>query len=145
MLQQQVQRGGVVEIERAVDRVAPGDASAVLQQQARARRILQRVVKRFVVIGIGAGFEQQSGQRRVVVASGGAVERRQWIALVGLASRDAGGQRLSMLLVGVGAGREQQLRAPMQAIAKLRHAQQARMRDGEKRRQSQRAARPIEP
>ena len=58
MLQQQFQRGVVIEIDRAVDRIALCDAGAVLQQQARARRILQRVIKRFAVIGVRAGFEQ---------------------------------------------------------------------------------------
>jgi hypothetical protein len=43
------------------------------------------------------------------------------------------------VLVDVGTRRDQQFRAAMQPLAKFLHAQQARMCDGEKRRQSQRA------
>ena len=77
MRQQQFQRRIVLEIDRPVDRIAPGDASSALQQQARAFRVLKGVVKRLAVIGVRARVEQQPRQGDVVVGAGGAIECRE--------------------------------------------------------------------
>jgi hypothetical protein len=124
MLEQQLDRGKIVEVERVVKRVAAADASAILQKQPGAGETLQRVVERFVVIGIGARFEQDLRQLEIVILSRRAIERRQWVIVV----RRAHGRRRPTQadpLVGIGAGREQKSRASMQAFTKLRHLAQA--------------------
>ena len=58
MLEQQFDRGKIVEVECVVKRVAAADAGAIIQKQAGAGESLQRVVERFAVIGIGARIKQ---------------------------------------------------------------------------------------
>jgi hypothetical protein len=62
--EQQLECRKVVEVEHAVERVGSRDAGPVLQQEAGARGILQRVVERLAVIRIGARVEQQLGELR---------------------------------------------------------------------------------
>ena len=73
---------------------------------ASASGALHRMVERLVVVGIGAGLEQQFGQLRIMVLTGRAVERGQGVAVVGLAQR-AGRPAAADALVGIGARREQ--------------------------------------
>jgi hypothetical protein len=131
---QEFEHGHVIEVERAVERVVFLDAGAVLQQHAGAIDTFKRVVERFAVVRIGAGLEQQRRQFRIAIHPGSAVERRQQVILVRRVQR-CGRQAMADRLVGIGAGRQQIARASAQALAKLRHLQQARMGHSEERRQ----------
>ncbi|WP_229179511.1 hypothetical protein [Bradyrhizobium ivorense] len=144
VLEQQFERRDVLAVEHFVHRVGARDPRAVREQDACRHEAFEGVIQRLIVVGVGAGLEQQIGQLEIVVAPGGAIQRRQRILIVGLLERTRR-PAAADVLIGIGAGLQQQARAAMQARAKFRDLQQAGMCHGDQRRQLQQSARPVHP
>ncbi len=139
MREQQFERIRVVHVERAPQRIRPAHPRAVFEQHARAGRILHRVIQRFAVVRIGAGFQQHRGEHRIAIDARCAVQRRQRPRFVGFGERSRR-KAVADSLVRIGPGIEQKTRAGAQPGGKFGKLPEPRMRDGDQWRQLQRAA-----
>ena len=139
MREQQFERVGIAHVERAPQRIRPAHPRAVFEQHARAGRMLHRVIQRFAVVRVGAGFQQHRGENRIAIDARRAVQRRQRPRFVGFGERRRR-KAVADPLVRIGAGIEQKTRAGAQPGGELGKLPEPRMRDGDERRQLQRAA-----
>ena len=87
MREQQFERVGIAHVERAPQRIRPAHPRAVFEQHARAGRMLHRVIQRFAVVRVGAGFQQHRGENRIAIDARRAVQRRQRPRFVGFGER----------------------------------------------------------
>jgi hypothetical protein len=82
----------------------------MVEQQARAVEIFQRVIQRFTVIGIGACSQQHLGENRIADHSSRSVKRGQWLGCVGRCER-SGRKPVADTLIRIGTGLKKMLRA----------------------------------
>src|SRR5262245_26764866 len=98
------------------------DRGARVEQKPDAGLIsrFDGMVQRLAVIRTRAGVEQHARQVRIVILSGGAIERAQGMVEFGIFPR----------LVWISSGVQQQARATQKALAELRKPQKRRVSDG---------------